>query len=217
MKKRCSVPKYSLLVFALLGGFTGCEDNTETAEARDAAADAAVDAAVTKHDAAVDAVASDAVASDAALVATDAQPMGPDAALAEFSWSVDPMSVQLRRGTCRELRVQVKRRADFNGEISLGVGGGPFRVGFAASAIEAGSSVGTIILATPYNAPPVTDKDLLIAATGKATYLRMNLQVTVLDTDPATDGGVVEPLGDAGIWDNNTCSQTLQGLAMIMN
>jgi hypothetical protein len=211
MKKTSSCSKRSLLAFALLGCFTGCEDEAEISQATDAVVDAAVvDAVVTKTDAGVDAVASDAV-----LVVTDAQSSGPDGALAEFSWSVDPMSVQLRRGTCRELRVLIKRRADFNDSIALGVGGGPFRVGFSAPVIEAGASIGTIILATPYNAPEVKDKDLLIAATGKATYLRMNLQVTVLDTESNADGGVVEPLGDAGIWNNDTCGQILQGLSTI--
>ncbi len=127
------------------------------------------------------------------------------------------MNVQLRRGTCRELMVLIKRRPDFKDAVLLGVGEGPFRVGFSSTHVEPNASVGTIILTTPYNAPAVTNKAMIVAASGKTTYLRMTLNVTVLDTTAAADGGVVETSADAGIWSNDTCSQTLEALAKIMN
>ncbi|MDX2021265.1 MAG: hypothetical protein SF187_13575 [Deltaproteobacteria bacterium] len=209
MDKRCSILRSLIPALAALGSLAGCEDANEIGQAKDAAVDAIVDAA-----SAAEWPRSDA-GSDALASAFDGASLGPDVALPEFSWSVEPMSVQLRRGTCRELRVVANRRPDFTGAITLGSGEGPFRVGFASSHIEAGASVGTIILATPHNAPAVTDKPLIIAATGKATHLRMTLTITVLDTAPAADGGVVETFADAGIWDNDTCSQTLQGLSML--
>jgi len=205
------MPKCSVLVFAFLVGLTGCDDEGNVTEPQDAAVDAAASTVVAKYDAGVG---SDTM--DAFVVANDAQPEGPDAPMAEFSWSIDPMSVKLRRGTCRELLVQVVRRPDFKDAITLGVGNSPFRVGFASLRVEEGSSVGTIILATPYNTPTVTDHPMIIAASGNATYLRLTLNVTVLDEAPATDGGVVETFADAGSWDNDTCSETVAALSTIM-
>lgn len=125
------------------------------------------------------------------------------------------MNVQLRRGTCRELLVTLNRRPDFNDAVILGVGEGPFRVGFASTNVEPGASVGTIILATPFNAPAVNDKAMILAASGKTTYLRVTLNVTVLETLSSADGGVVETAADAGIWDNDTCGLVLSGLSKI--
>jgi hypothetical protein len=209
MDKRCSILRSLIPTLAALASLAGCEDGNELGQTKDAAVDAIVDAVsaaeLPRSDAGFDAVAS----------SFDGASLGPDVASPEFSWSVESMSVQLRRGTCRELRVVANRRPDFTEAITLGSGEGPFRVGFASSHIEAGASVGTIILATPHNAPAVTDKSMIIAATGKATHLRLTLNITVLDTAPAADGGVVETFADTGIWDDNTCSQTLQGLSMI--
>lgn len=208
--KRLRLPSGCLLAFALLGCFTGCDDEVEVTGTRDAATDLAVADAFSEVK-----TNADVVAIDALTIASDTQTSDPDAPLAEFSWSVDPMTVELRRGTCRELLVQVKRRPDFNDAIVLGVGEGPVRVGLASTNITPGASVGTIILATPHNAPAVTNRTMIVAASGKATYLRITLNVTVLDTAAASDGGVVETSADAGIWDNQTCSQTLEGLAKI--
>lgn len=208
--KRPRLPSGCLLAFSLLGCFTGCDDEAEVTGMPDAATDLAVTDAFTQGEAKPDVAVRDALA-----VATDTQTSDPDAPLAEFSWSVDPMTVQLRRGTCRELLVHVKRRPDFNDAIVFGVGNGPSRVGFASTHVAPGASAGTIILATPHNAPAVTNQPMIIAASGKATYLRITLNVTVLDTPAVSDGGVVETSADGGIWDSQTCSQTLEGLAKI--
>lgn len=191
----------SVLILSLLACISGCDDEADVGE--------------TKSDANPDVAAINSI--DALAVATDTQASGPDAPLDEFSWSVDPMTVQLRRGTCRELLVQVKRRPDFKDAVILGVGEGPLRVGFSSTHVEPGASVGTIILATPYNAPAVANKPMIVAASGKATYLRITLNVTVLDTAAVSDGGVVETSADAGFWNNDTCSQTLEGLAKVTN
>jgi hypothetical protein len=190
----------SVLVFALGGCLFGCEDDAPENVADGGAMDAAVDVGeqlvvpVTNPDVAV------------TTSATDAG--GPDVAVSnnEFSWRIDPMEIVLQRGTCRTVSVHVQRRSDYNGPITLGVAGGAQKVGFGANPIEAGASTGSFVLTTAANAPAVNAAPLIVGATGDKTHLRLTVSLTVADTAPVTDGGVLDPAGvDGSVYDEATC------------
>jgi hypothetical protein len=139
----------------------------------------------------------------------------PDAAVStdDFSWRIDPMEILLQRGTCRTVQVHVQRRNGYNGPILLGVGGGAMKVGFSSNHIAAGESTGAFVLTTAANAPAVTAEPLIVAASGNKTYLRLTVLVTVADTPPVTDGGVLEPAGvDGSVFDEATCRQISEAL-----
>jgi hypothetical protein len=198
-----------VLAIALCGSLWGCEDDSPGLTG-DASANTGDDAAIDSQTQRVMPSGSDANGNGDAPVVTVV-----DAALStdEFSWSVDPMEILLQRGTCRTVTVHVQRRNGYNGPLTLGVGGGPEKVGFSTNHIEAGASTGTFSLVTATNAPAVNAAPLIVAATGDKTHLRLMVHLTVADTAPVTDGGVLEPAGaDGSVFDESTCRQVVNAI-----
>ncbi|MDZ4696110.1 MAG: hypothetical protein SGI86_13255 [Deltaproteobacteria bacterium] len=195
----------SALVFALSGCLFGCDDDTAATGANDASADIGVQGMLpgTNPD-----VAATSGVTDAASGHDAPANAGPDVAVQnnEFSWHIDPMEIVLQRGTCRTVSVHVQRRSDYNGPITLGVAGGAEKVGFSANPIERDASLGSFVLTTAANAPAVNAAPLIVGATGDKTHLRLTVAITVADTAPVTDGGVLEPAGvDGSVFDEPTC------------
>lgn len=201
--------------FAIGGWLVACDDDTPANTINDAAMDVAVDVGSTLMPGSNSDVA---VTNGVTTLDSGAElPVNTklDAAVSteEFSWSIDPMSIVLQRGTCRTVTVNVKRHPDYNGPITLGVGGGAEKVGFGSNHIEAGASTGSFVLVTAANAPAVSAAPLTVAATGNKTHLRLTVLLTVTDTAPVTDGGVLDPAGvDGSVYDEPTCRLVVGGL-----